>query len=52
VRVALEAVGKDDKLPAPDPRPVEVKKVVVGRKNTLPPIQTGIEPARERRIYG
>jgi hypothetical protein len=52
MRIAFEAVGEDDKLPAPDARPVEVKKVIVGRINTLPLIKAGIEPSRQGRIYG
>jgi hypothetical protein len=50
--IALEAVGEDDELPAPDARPVEVEKIIVGRINTLPLIKSSIEPARQGRIYG
>ena len=34
--IALKAMGKNDELPAPDARPVEVEEVVVGRSNTFP----------------
>jgi hypothetical protein len=52
MRISLEAVGKNDKLAAPDARPVEVEEVIVGRIYPFSLINNAIDPSRHRRIEG